>query len=283
MEDKSKGKCKSKSKNCVPELPRFASKPPVCPKSFAMVPPSIVLPMAPGSYQGSQQPYFMNHGMGASSSGTKHNNLENSNKIIEIPPPLSRNPITSVEPSSTKNGGIVVKTEQGIDYEMKWGRIVDPNMDTKRLRRILSNRISAQKTRMRKAQYAKDLEKAMKDLQADIAVLNPRIESETENYKLLQMENGTLKQKMSVCEEKVKISLAKFKEYQATIKELKELYFAQQKMQMQLEGRWTPSWNNKGFERTANSSSRGVGPQPPMEDPALSFLSLIVDPPKSLI
>lgn len=52
-------------------------------------------------------------------------------------PPLviSRNPIIAIEPSSTNVGGITVKTEQGIDYELR-GRKLDLNMDNRKLRRL---------------------------------------------------------------------------------------------------------------------------------------------------
>lgn len=62
---------------------------------------------------------------------------EPSLEVTNKNPPLvlSRNPITAVEPSSTNIGGITVKTEQGIDYELG-GRNLDLNMDIRKLRRL---------------------------------------------------------------------------------------------------------------------------------------------------
>ncbi|CAL5386383.1 unnamed protein product [Camellia sinensis] len=292
------------SKNCVPGLPSFANKPPISPKPFTLIPSSTTLPMA-SSYEEWDKPYLVNHG-GVGTSGINPY-LEPFYGLIgppssdfkdekpQIPPPLSREPIAVVAPSSANEGGITVKTELGIDHEMKSGRNLDPNMDPKKMKRILSNRISAQKSRLRKLIYINDMEKKAKDLQAEIQGLNPRIESEKDQNKFLQMENGIMNEKMSVYEDRIKLSLAGIQEHREVIKSLRELYATQQKMRMQEETLLTLScWNYAaamepmmagfGSHESEPQQMQGLDSNQQAElDPALNFNSFTIDPPKSLI
>ncbi|GFZ19657.1 hypothetical protein Acr_28g0003620 [Actinidia rufa] len=237
------------SEKCIP----FASKPPVSPKSY--------LPMAGASYEGWQPPYLMaNHGEVGGVWTTPfpkpldgmdcpYPSMDVSSNNFHILPPLARNPIRSITPSSTNKNGITVKTELGIDYEMRWGPNKDPNMDKTRLRRILSNRISARKSRLKKIQYLHEMEKRGQDLQAEVAVLNPLLVSEKELQKRLQMENLILKEKTSRIEES-----------KATVKWLKELLEAQQNMRMQ-----EPSTHGCNYEQMAADSSSLEAEPKPME------------------
>lgn len=90
------------------------------------------------------QPHSTNHGETCSNQTQFHlESFEGTtrppislNDKPQIPPPLlSKNPIKLVTPSFDNHGGITVKTELGIDYEMKLGRNKDTNMDDKRFRR----------------------------------------------------------------------------------------------------------------------------------------------------
>ncbi|KAL6967714.1 hypothetical protein U1Q18_033523 [Sarracenia purpurea var. burkii] len=282
-----------------------------------VLPPSVEvpnqktpIPATAGSCEGwQQQPYFISYG-GDDGNGGATTHLEPfdamtsrpppsgevSNKELLIPTPLSRNPITFVTPSSVHNGGITVKTELGIDYELKRGRKMDLNMDAKKLRRILSNRISAQKSRLRKVQYVSDMEKKKKELEAEVAVLTPLVENEQEQQKRLKMENLILKEKMRAVEHRASLSLAVVKENQAVIKRMKELHgfqlkFRMQEMPLTLGLNSIGRINNDQEQTTACSpSSREAGVlMPPLEadqgelDPALNFRSLAIHPPNSLI
>lgn len=102
------------------------NRPPISPKPFTLIPSSTAFPMGTSSSEGWQKSYFM-------TKPHQEPSLEVTNK--NPPLVLSRNPITAVEPSSTNIGGITVKTEQGIDYELG-GRNLDLNMDIRKLRRL---------------------------------------------------------------------------------------------------------------------------------------------------
>ncbi|XP_058198807.1 basic leucine zipper 34-like [Rhododendron vialii] len=287
-----------KGKKCVSGQPSFLNRPPVSSKSFTATPPPTSLPAASGSCDvGWQhlQPYSTNHGETGSNQTQFHlesfEGMSRSpislNDKPQIPPPLlSRNPIKSVMPSSDNHGGITVKTELGIDYEMKLGRNKGTNMDDKRFRRILSNRISAQKSRTRKLQYVNDMERKRKDLEVEIATLAPLIENEQEKQKRLQMENFFLKERICVCEDRAKLSIALVEENRAVIRRLKEVYAAQQNMMYSLQVGDQDFWNSNDDEQMMMVMMMGdsdSSPKAPMaEDQALSFNSLAIDPPNSL-
>ncbi|KAL2511261.1 Uncharacterized protein Adt_16861 [Abeliophyllum distichum] len=61
--------------------------------------------------------------------------------------------------------------DQAIEHELKYGRKLDPNMDPKRLRRTISNRLSAQRSRLRIVHYIHVMEKIVKDLQYPIYII----------------------------------------------------------------------------------------------------------------
>ncbi|KAH7836807.1 hypothetical protein Vadar_005941 [Vaccinium darrowii] len=294
MEDKSK-KCVPGLPPCVPGPPPFLNRPPVSRKPFTITPPPTTPPVASGSRDlgwHQMQPYFTNHGE-ASSSETK-SPLEMFKGKAQLPsppppPPMVRNPIESVTPSFDNRGGrITVKTKLGIDYEMKLGRIVDPKVDDKKIRRIISNRISAQKSRTRKAQYLHDMERKKKDLEVEVAMLAPRIPSEQEKQKQLQLENHFLKQRISACEDMAKLSMAMIEDNRAVIRSLKEvMYAAQQNFYMQLQEEPSPSMLVAGdadeqMMMVGDFISSSNEPKPMVEDQALDFVSITIDPPNNL-
>ncbi|KAF5744106.1 basic leucine zipper 61-like [Tripterygium wilfordii] len=72
-------------------------------------------------------------------------------------------------------------------------RIFDP----KRVKRILANRQSAQRSRVRKLQYISELERSVTSLQAEVSVLSPRVAFLDHQRLLLNVDNGALKQRMA--------------------------------------------------------------------------------------
>ncbi|KAG8386830.1 hypothetical protein BUALT_Bualt03G0189900 [Buddleja alternifolia] len=67
------------------------------------------------------------------------------------------------------NGGTT--TLQYANSDNSGDKIVDP----KRIKRILANRQSAQRSRVRKLQYISELERSVNSLQAEVSVLSPRV------------------------------------------------------------------------------------------------------------
>ncbi|KAK2424653.1 hypothetical protein P8452_53588 [Trifolium repens] len=72
-------------------------------------------------------------------------------------------------------------------------RITDP----KRVKRILANRQSAQRSRVRKLQYISELERSVTSLQAEVSVLSPRVAFLDHQRLLLNVDNSALKQRIA--------------------------------------------------------------------------------------
>ncbi|KAK6231179.1 hypothetical protein QUC31_011515 [Theobroma cacao] len=110
----------------------------------------------------------------------------------------------------------------------KWGRSFEPTMDPKKMKRLLANRVSAQKSRLRRMEYIEKLNKDIETEQAKIAELAPQVSYYKHRRAMLQKENDEIKQKIEFLE---KEEARKEAEYQALKDERDMLaltYFLQQ-------------------------------------------------------
>ncbi|PON57582.1 Basic-leucine zipper domain containing protein [Parasponia andersonii] len=82
--------------------------------------------------------------------------------------------------------------------QFKLGRKIDPNMDPRKLKRIIFNRVSAQKSRMKKLQYVSAMENKAKALETQIAVLSPQVALYKNQQHVLQIEQKSLSHQISV-------------------------------------------------------------------------------------
>ncbi|KAI9093381.1 hypothetical protein K1719_027395 [Acacia pycnantha] len=73
----------------------------------------------------------------------------------------------------------------------------DKITDPKRVKRILANRQSAQRSRVRKLQYISELERSVTSLQAEVSVLSPRVAFFDHQRLLLNVDNSALKQRIA--------------------------------------------------------------------------------------
>ncbi|KAF7822938.1 basic leucine zipper 61-like [Senna tora] len=73
----------------------------------------------------------------------------------------------------------------------------DKITDPKRVKRILANRQSAQRSRVRKLQYISELERSVTSLQAEVSVLSPRVAFLDHQRLLLNVDNSALKQRIA--------------------------------------------------------------------------------------
>ncbi|KAJ4820741.1 Basic-leucine zipper (bZIP) transcription factor family protein [Rhynchospora pubera] len=69
--------------------------------------------------------------------------------------------------------------------------------DPKRVKRILANRQSAQRSRVRKLQYVSELERSVSSLQAKVSTLSPRVALLDHQRSLLTIGNSHLKQRIA--------------------------------------------------------------------------------------
>lgn len=86
------------------------------------------------------------------------------------------------------------------EAEATTGTMVAPDeqiQDPKRVKRILANRQSAQRSRFRKLQYISDLERNVTSLQAEVSMLAPRLAFLDHQRMLLNVDNSTLKAKIA--------------------------------------------------------------------------------------
>ncbi|KAF9608746.1 hypothetical protein IFM89_010878 [Coptis chinensis] len=73
----------------------------------------------------------------------------------------------------------------------------DTNIDPKRVKRILANRQSAQRSRVRKLQYISELERSVTSLQTEVSTLSPRVAYLDHQRLVLNVDNSALKQRIA--------------------------------------------------------------------------------------
>ncbi|MED6112967.1 hypothetical protein PIB30_066646 [Stylosanthes scabra] len=106
----------------------------------------------------------------------------------------------------------------------------DPNMDPKKINKMISNRLSAQRSRHRKMRYLLNLEEQAKTFQEKVTALRTEITSYTNQKQLLMSEQATLRQKLEAIEKEKSLRNAETEKRNAELKILKEL-----KMKKELE------------------------------------------------
>ncbi|XP_020576841.1 basic leucine zipper 2-like isoform X2 [Phalaenopsis equestris] len=70
-------------------------------------------------------------------------------------------------------------------------------VDSKRVKRILANRQSAQRSRVRKLQYISELERSVTTLQTEVSALSPRVAFFDHQRSILTVGNSQLKQRIA--------------------------------------------------------------------------------------
>ncbi|KAG5238597.1 basic leucine zipper [Salix suchowensis] len=168
--------------------------------SFSAAPQSI-LPLARSSFQGLKKPYSMNSIVTKSpfnpsdtitipSSSADSNNKESQNLSFPIDNKNSSTKDLATDPALPSSGDKpAVKTRAMITgVQTRAARAIDPNMDPKRLKRVISNRVSAQKSRLKRLQYLADIESKVKAL--EVALYKS-------HHQALKMEQRMLSMEMS--------------------------------------------------------------------------------------
>ncbi|KAL6003210.1 hypothetical protein ACLOJK_023433 [Asimina triloba] len=110
---------------------------------------------------------------------------------------------------------------------------MDTSMDLKRVKRILANRLSAQRSRIKKMQYIAELEQKASSLQAKIGLLTPQVGYYDNQRLVLTMENNAMKQRISSLMHEKLFKDAQYQVLRRDGERLKELYLQQQQEQQQ--------------------------------------------------
>ncbi|KAJ8559462.1 hypothetical protein K7X08_003520 [Anisodus acutangulus] len=112
--------------------------------------------------------------------------------------------------------------DEAMDFELKHVNI-DPNVDLKKLRRTISNRLSAQRARNKRVDYIAELEKKVKNLEGRIAFDTPEIENEKDKYKMLKLEGQMLREQLDSVTDKSKLLTVEIEENKLELRRLKGL------------------------------------------------------------
>ncbi|CAA0827231.1 Basic leucine zipper 61 [Striga hermonthica] len=101
--------------------------------------------------------------------------------------------------------------------------IVDP----KRIKRILANRQSAQRSRVRKLQYISELERSVTSLQTEVSALSPRVAFLDHQRLLLNVDNSALKQRIAALAQEKIFKEAHKEALKKEIERLRKIYHEQ--------------------------------------------------------
>ncbi|XP_020577554.1 basic leucine zipper 6-like [Phalaenopsis equestris] len=134
----------------------------------------------------------------------------------------------SEEQSASNNAetplvGVAVKPAVTSSAAKTPRHIVDP----KRVKRILANRQSAQRSRVRKLQYIVDLEKNVATLEAEIAVLKPQVASIDQRRSALSAGNSQLKQRIAALAQDKIFKDAQTEALKKEVERLQQIYYQQ--------------------------------------------------------
>ncbi|XP_030924921.1 basic leucine zipper 34-like [Quercus lobata] len=111
----------------------------------------------------------------------------NKNKSIEDDVPLVVNDSTKCESSTAA-------------YHHKWDRKIDPGMNPKKMRRLLANRESAQRSRLRKIEYIEALEREIENEKAKISFLAPQVTYYEIQHMIMSEENQKIREMLELLE-----------------------------------------------------------------------------------
>ncbi|KAJ4840520.1 hypothetical protein Tsubulata_000462 [Turnera subulata] len=162
--------------------------------------------------------------------------MENSSSSTALT--LSRPPLPPTSGNASLNKEVVPssdterKSSENEQQRVTRGREIDPNMDPKKLRRVLASRQYSQKYRMKQLHYIMHLETEVKALQAEVAIAAPRIKYVDRQNNLLRVENGRMKQKLTSFSGELMFKEAQYDELKKERDVLKQVYMANYELMM---------------------------------------------------
>ncbi|CAO2833351.1 unnamed protein product [Amaranthus hypochondriacus] len=106
----------------------------------------------------------------------------------------------------------------------------DNYVDPKRVKRILANRQSAQRSRVRKLQYISELERSVTTLQTEVSALSPRVAFLDHQRLILNVDNSALKQRIAALAQDKIFKDAHQEALKKEIERLRQIYQQQQSL-----------------------------------------------------
>ncbi|XP_027062040.1 basic leucine zipper 61-like [Coffea eugenioides] len=126
---------------------------------------------------------------------------------------------------------ISTKRETETQTESPANPSADAIVDPKRIKRILANRQSAQRSRVRKLQYISELERSVTTLQTEVSALSPRVAFLDHQRLILNVDNSALKQRIAALAQDKIFKDAHQEALRKEIERLRHIYH-EQNMQM---------------------------------------------------
>ncbi|KAJ0255485.1 Basic leucine zipper 61 [Hirschfeldia incana] len=183
-----------------------------------------------------------NVGHTRSSSNTSTPSSDDDNKE---PPPSDHN-YMDITPEPSNVAGNVNKETDEVQSQCKTEPQDDPSLhqdsggssgnrinDPKRVKRILANRQSAQRSRVRKLQYISELERSVTSLQTEVSVLSPRVAFLDHQRLLLNVDNSAIKQRIAALAQDKIFKDAHQEALKREIERLRQVYHQQSLKKME--------------------------------------------------
>ncbi|TYI26467.1 hypothetical protein ES332_A05G116200v1 [Gossypium tomentosum] len=219
--------------------PKYSIGASAIPTRFSFMKPAN-LPICPTSFNGvNPKPYSMNQvggagsSAGAISSATKTSffqgchsfamRSEKNNTDKPLMPPVENSARTEAA-----NVDVV---------QVRGGHLPEQNMDPKKLKRVISNRLSAHRSRIRKIQRLCDMEKKVQSLETLVAVLSSKVQREKDKQFLLRIEQQELRERIEAFANRETMVDARIEKRRAEIESLRQPQFTSQQQQMQVQTR----------------------------------------------
>ncbi|XP_024378643.1 uncharacterized protein [Physcomitrium patens] len=115
------------------------------------------------------------------------------------------------------------------------GTEVDPSLDPKKAKRILANRQSAQRSRVRKLQYISELERSVNALQVEVSTMTPQVGFYDHRRAFLTAENVLLKQKLAALSQSQRYKEAQNESLKKEVQRLLQIFNQQNQSQQQIQ------------------------------------------------
>ncbi|KAL0443907.1 UNVERIFIED_CONTAM: Basic leucine zipper 34 [Sesamum latifolium] len=169
------------------------------------------------------------------SSPSDHNSINDDDKLqglnssdhlqqqVQVHPKSEPEEVQSSCKSEGVNGVHATATDNSSE------KIYDP----KRIKRILANRQSAQRSRVRKLQYISELERSVSSLQAEVSVLSPRVAFLDHQRLVLNVDNSVLKQRIAALAQDKVFKDAHQEALKREIERLRQIYYQQNMKKME--------------------------------------------------
>ncbi|KAG8386377.1 hypothetical protein BUALT_Bualt03G0142500 [Buddleja alternifolia] len=122
----------------------------------------------------------------------------------------------------------------------------DTIVDPKRIKRILANRQSAQRSRVRKLQYISELERSVTTLQTEVSALSPRVAFLDHQRLLLNVDNSALKQRIAALAQDKIFKDAHQEALKKEIERLRKIYHEQNMNKSAAEAPPVGNFNERG-------------------------------------